>query len=388
MKTFGAAYINLLKTSIGSGVLNFPYLFKTYGIAPTVALTVLCGFLSATGLLLLAICAQEAGRSADLSVLAQMSVPQARIFVDLAVFIKCFGVSTSYIIITRQLLPPFIETVTGRASVLSQPQVCLFIFLCLIGPFTFLIKMDQLKYTSFVGLLCIVIVIIASSVRYAAKTIDDVAVHIVAPVTVLWLTSLGKFIFSFTCHQNIFAVNAEMLDNSVPKMKRLIYCVSSTAFVLYMSFGLPNYLLYGDGVADNVLKNYPPDYLATFVRGLYVVVMGVSYPLQVAPARVYLMNMLGVPPEKRKFNALHIILTFAIIFTSYMIAAAGIDLGIVYTIVGATASTAMALILPAVYYFHMDVERTLALSIAAYCAFLFGIVVFSTTLVSIVMGLH
>lgn len=383
MKTFGAAYINLLKTSIGSGVLNFPYLFKTYGMYPTIFLTIISGLFAATGLILLSICAQEIGRTADLSTLSRRAIPHARFLVDLAVFIKCFGVSLSYIIITKQLLPSFIETVTQRQSFWSRPWVCLIFFLTAIGPFAYLIKLDKLKYTSLLGIISILIVTSAAVFRYYVKTVDDVVIRKVTPFSVAWLGGLGKFIFSFTCHQNIFAANTEMTDNSLPRLKKLVYCVASSSFILYMSFGLTNYWLYGDNVADNVLRNYPQDYLATVVRGLYVIVMGVSYPLQVAPARAYFFNMINLPIVKRKPNFLHFITTSIIIMATYLIAISGTELGLVYTLVGATASTFMCLILPALFYFNLEVEKTVQLTIVAYCAFLFGIIVFATTLLSI-----
>lgn len=155
-----------------------------------------------------------------------------------------------------------------------------------------------------------------------------------------------------------------------------------------MSFGLTNYFLYGNDVADNVLRNYPQDYLATVVRGLYVVVMGVSYPLQIAPARTYLFNILNPSTSKRNLRLLHYSVTFLIILATYIIAATGTQLGLVYTIVGATASTFMCLILPALFYFNLDVVRTRFLTIAAYCAFLFGIVVFTSSLAGIAFSNH
>jgi amino acid permease len=179
MKTFGAAYINLLKTSIGSGVLNFPYLFKTYGLFPTVGLTIVSGFLSAAGLLLLAICSKDVGRTADLSRLSRLAIPHARFFVDLAVFVKCFGVATSYVIIARQLLPPLIDTLTQHPTFWSRPQVCLFAFLLAAGPSAFLVRLDRLKYTSLVGVASILIVIVAAGIRLAAKSVDDVVVSII-----------------------------------------------------------------------------------------------------------------------------------------------------------------------------------------------------------------
>lgn len=386
MKTFAGAYVNLLKTSIGSGVLSFPYLFKTYGIAMTILLTVVSGFFATTGLILLTECSQVLGREADLSKLASLTFPYARIFVDFAVFSKCFGVSLSYVIISKQLLPSVIEAFVHRKSFFSSPPVCSFIFLAFVGPLAYFTKLDKLKYTSFIGVSSILLVIAAAVFRYTETSETSTDIIYFAPISLGWLTGLGKFIFSFTCHQNIFAVNAELEDNSVGRMKKLILTVSLSSFSLYISFGLTNYLLYGNDVTDNVLNNYPQDLLATIVRGLYVIVMGVSYPLQLAPARCYFMNIIGISTKTKKYMVIHFLITTILISLTYLIALSGAELGIVYSIVGATASCFMCLILPALFYFNLDIERTLWLTVTGYFAFLFGIVVFATTIFALVIS--
>lgn len=387
MKTFAGAYVNLLKTSIGSGVLSFPYLFKTYGILCAVGLTLITGIFATTGLVLLTICSQGIGRTADLSKLAAHCFPYTKIFVDLAVFLKCFGVSLSYVIITRQLLPSIFGATfaaPSSAAFFASPPIALLVFLGLIGPFSYLSRLDRLKYTSFIGVFSIVLVILAAGARYATTDTSAVKIFVFAPITADWLVGLGKFIFSFTCHQNIFAVNAEIEDNSLPRMKKLIIAVSSSSFVLYMSFGMLNYMLYGSSVSDNVLKSYPTDSLALVVRSLYVVVMAVSYPLQMAPARAYLLNMMGITNTTKKYRIIHFVVTTFLIITTYVIAVSGVRLGLVYSIVGATASCFMCLILPSLFYFNLDVERTLYLTLAAYFSFLLGVFIFTSTIFALI----
>lgn len=386
MKTLASAYVNLLKTSIGSGVLSFPYLFKTYGIIPTFFFMIISGFFAAMGLVLLTICAHDFGRDADLSKLTAFSMPYAKIIVDFAVFVKCFGVSVSYMVIAKQMLSSFIETVFRGPTLLSKPYVCLLMFTAIIAPFTFRSKLDKLKWTSLIGVLSIIAVVLASIFRYFAKTEDDATTHLYTSPSMFWLNGFGKFVFSFTCHQNIFSIHTEMVDNSIPRMKKLIWMVSLSALVLYGSFGLSNYLIYGDEAKDNVLNNYPPDLLATIVRGLYVIVMAVSYPLQAGPARTYFLNMVHVRPKHPGYRIFYIIVTTVILTATYLIAVAGIKLGLIYSLVGATASTFMCLILPALFYLNIEVERSLFLTIAGYCAFLFGIFVFVTTLFNIYTG--
>ncbi|ELA41294.1 uncharacterized protein VICG_01667 [Vittaforma corneae ATCC 50505] len=147
---------------------------------------------------------------------------------------------------------------------------------------------------------------------------------------------------------------------------------------------MANYMLYGSTVSENVLKSYPSDLLATFVRSLYIVVMGVSYPLQMAPARTYFLNMIGITRQTKKYKMIHFIATTLLVLSTYLIAISGVHLGIVYSIVGATASCFMCLILPALFYFNLDIEKTLSLMVAAYFSFLLGIFIFTTTIFAIV----
>lgn len=429
MKTLASAYVNLLKTSIGSGVLNFPYLFKTYGLVTTIFLTVMTGLFASTGLYLLMICSQDVGRGADLGKLAQSSIPWAAVLIDTAVFMKCFGVALSYMVIAGTLLPSVFVTFSDSLLLKYKP-FCLGLFVTVVAPFCYLKKMDALKYTSFLGLLCIVFVIIAGIFRYTYDSAIVPAKLSLMSTTpnVVWLGGLGKFVFSFTCHQNIFYVFTELENNSLKRMKKLICITAGSAFVLYMSFGISNYLMYGEEVKDNVLMNYPEDYLTGVVHLLYVIVMGVSYPLQLAPGKNYMMNIIGriidledkelienehenilqsnriileeenitdiAPnetnlinhsthkPNKLKEYVDRIVLTVMIILT-YAIAVSGVGLGLIFALVGATASTFMSMILPAVYYLHSDIEKTMLLTLISYVSFLFGVFVFFTTIISL-----
>lgn len=384
MKTFPAAYVNLLKTSIGSGVLSFPSLFKTYGIAIAILFTLISGFFATFGLVILTICSQGLGRSADLSKLATQAFPFARIAVDMAVFLKCFGVSLSYVLITKDLIPNILEALNLNSKFFLYSHVNLLIFLGFVGPFAYFTKLDNLKYTSFIGVLFIFIVIVTSIFRYFTMSTILPVHSFIEPISLSWATSLGKFIFSFTCHQNIFAVNAELIDNSLPRMRKLIGTVAISAFVLYTSFGLTNYLIYGADVTGNILENYPKDYLGTFVRILYVFVMGMSYPLQMAPARIYFMNMFHISDRIKNYKVVHFLITTILVASTYAIAVSGVKLGAVYSIVGATASCFMCLILPALFYINLEIEKTVFLTTISLFSFLLGIVVFCTTLIAMI----
>nr|XP_033333957.1 LOW QUALITY PROTEIN: vacuolar amino acid transporter 5-like [Megalopta genalis] len=380
--SFSSCYITLLKTSIGSGVLSFLFLFKTYGIATATISTVVSGTFAVIGLVLYVLCAHEIGRSATLSELALVRMPYTKIMVDFSVFLKCFGVALSYLIIARKLLPPYIETVFGRAHIVN-PNILLVLFLAFVGPFCYFQKLDKLKYISFCGILAIFFVIIATIYRYYyISIIYTCSVYFITPISTDYLGGFGKFVFSFTCHQNIFAVHSEMANNSVKRTNRLILAVATSALVMYITFGLFNYLLYGVAANTNIIRNYPNDVLASIVRGLYIVVVGVSYSLQVNPCRAYFVKMISYDKQRGK-AVVNICVTTLIIVLTYCIAVSGMNLGIVYTIVGATASTFIRLIFPSLFYFNMDINRSVMLDILSYLSFLLGVFVFLAAILNV-----
>jgi amino acid permease len=356
----------------------------TYGIIPSIILTCVSGLFAVVGLILYVLCADENGRNTTLSELASIYMPYSKFLVDFSVFLKCFGVSLSYLIITRQLLPVVIKTVFGN-TILDNPKTLLIVFLAFTGPFCYFQKLDKLKYTSFCGVVAIFFVVLATVYRYAKTEVPNniIVLYFTTP-NINYLSGFGKFVFSFTCHQNIFAIHSEMDDNSVPRMKKLIYFVAFSALILYIPFGLINYLLYGQMIKDNIIQNYPNDVLATIVRFLYVIVMGVSYPLQVNPSRTYLIKMIGIKFKEQEAKILSFIVTTLIILMTYGIAISGMDLGLVYTIIGATASSFMCLIFPSLFYFHMDTPKPTSLVVLSYLSFLFGVFVFSATIYSVV----
>jgi amino acid permease len=64
----------------------------------------LSGAASIYGLTLLTICASRVGRHSSFFAVSNITYPQAAIWFDLAIAIKCFGVSISYLVIIGDLV--------------------------------------------------------------------------------------------------------------------------------------------------------------------------------------------------------------------------------------------------------------------------------------------
>lgn len=373
MHKYFSGYFNLLKTAIGSGILSYPFLFKTYGYAMVTAISVISAMFSFIGLLLYLICMTRVGPGSTFSSLAQASNLRTSLFADIAICIKCIGVSISYLIIIRQLLP-LVLIYVFNSSIYFKPRVCLLLFLLVTSPLSYFSKISKLKYTSLCGLLCIFIVICMSFFRFENATHVSSDVVPITSFSILWLTGIGKVVFSFTCHQNIFSVHNEIRDNNLKKSTILAFCTIFTALCVYLTFGFLNYLVYGPLINVDILETYPEDTMTVVVQALYVIVMGFSYPLQINPCKFYLIEMFGLADSKNK-SMIEFGITTALIAITFTVAASGINLGVVYSLIGSIASSLVCMILPAIFYKSIIGGRG-GMYILANMTLLFGVFVF------------
>ncbi|KAM0687760.1 hypothetical protein COBT_000997 [Conglomerata obtusa] len=380
MQKIYSGYVNLLKTAIGSGILSYPFLFYSYGMLPITVLSLTACFFSFLGLVFYIICNNKQEGQRSIKSLATSIFPSASIIADSAMCLKCFGVAVSYLIIIRQLLPLILIYMFGN-QFFTTPAIALLLFLLITSSFSYFRHLDKLKYTSICGLCCIFLVVLTTFYRIGnAAELKKEEMVLIAPLSVLWFTGLGKIVFSFTCHQNIFTVQNEVGTESTSRLILLSMYTMLTALIIYLIFGYSNYLLFGNSVKDNVLEMYPKDKLAVFVQGLYVLAMGFSYPLQINPCRLYLMELLNISSDKNEQSQIvYFLITTLLIVVTYSIAISGVQLGMVYSLIGATASSLMCLILPGFFYLRIVTDRRRSLTFLAYGSIILGILVFCSS---------
>ena len=109
LETKGTASIfsstaNLANTVIGAGLIAMPGAMKYTGLIPGIVLILFCGFTSLSGLYLLTRCAARiGGRDTSFYNVAKKTLPSGARWFDLAIALKCYGVSISYLIICSSL---------------------------------------------------------------------------------------------------------------------------------------------------------------------------------------------------------------------------------------------------------------------------------------------
>lgn len=91
---------------VGAGVLAMPLALSRMGIILGVFVILWAGLTAGFGLYLQTKCARYLDRgSASFFALSQITYPNAAVFFDAAIAIKCFGVGVSYLIIIGDLMP-------------------------------------------------------------------------------------------------------------------------------------------------------------------------------------------------------------------------------------------------------------------------------------------
>lgn len=380
MNKYLSGYINLLKTAMGSGILSYPFLFKTYGYVMVTFVSILAASFSYFGLFLYLSCMKKVGPGSTFSSIALCSSLNSSTLADIAICIKCIGVAISYLIIIRQLLPLVVVYIL-KSDIYIKPKLFLLIFLLITSPLSYFTKINKLRYTSMCGLVCIFVVVFTSFFRFSntAKITNDIVP--ITPLSILWITGLGKIVFSFTCHQNIFTVHNELNDNNIKKSSILAFMTVLTALCVYLIFGFTNYLIYGSQINVDILETYPGDTMTTIIQGLYVIIMGFSYPLQINPCKLYLIELLGFSNHKNIYW-IKILITTILLVITYSVAASGVNLDLMYSLIGSIASSLVCMILPSIFYKSI-IGRGSRFYILSNVLLVFGIMIFFSSIASI-----
>ncbi|KAI7200820.1 putative amino acid transporter, partial [Hortaea werneckii] len=400
-----SSVINLLNTIVGAGVLAMPHAMANMGI--TLGVFVICwaGLTSGFGLYLQTRCARylDRGRSSFFA-LSQITYPNAAVVFDAAIAIKCFGVGVSYLIIIGDLMPGvvkgFVADSGDAAAYLFERRFWVTAFMLVVIPLSFLRRLDSLKYTSVLALTAIAYLIVLVVYHFAAG--DTLAekgqVNLIKWQGIIpTLANFPVIVFAYTCHQNMFSILNEIKNPTHVRTTSVIVASIGTAASVYVLVAITGYLSYGNNVIGNIVAQYAPSVAATIARLAIVIMVGLSYPLQVHPCRASLdavsrwrpqssrasssdrspndtspsrASLLGganntttsklTPspsnrPRPDEMSELRFAcLTTLIIICSYLVAMTVSSLDKVLAYVGSTGSTSISFILPGLFYYKIS----------------------------------
>lgn len=376
---FFSCFINLTNTIIGTGMLAMPAAIASVGLLVGSMIILYAGFTSCLGLYFLSrVATHTNGRNASFFAVSQLTYASVGIFFDLAIAIKCFGVSISYLMITGDLMPEVVEflldkTVSSHFPWLTDRTFWISVAMIFIVPLSFLKNLNSLKHTSSIALIAVVYLIFIVIYYYFAPDYDPPPkdkIHFIN-LSSKFFSNLPIFIFSFTCHQNLFTIYNELEFNNQRNINNVIITAIGTSAIVYQIIGIFGYLSFGDDVLPNIISEYNASLIVTIGRIAIVILVIFSYPLQAHPARACLDKVLtfrsrttSTPPtlsdnNNRKIDddllmkVKYIFLTSGILISSYTIAISVTKLDLVFAFVGSTGSTTISFILPGIFYYKI-----------------------------------
>lgn len=266
--SFFSCYVCLANTIMGAGILGLPYAFSRTGYVIGFILMIICAASSCFSLHELSICAKQTVKPSSFYSVAMISASQFAWLIDLAVAIKCFGVSISYLIILSGLMPEAMKQLNAHSLVCTR-EFWILISFCIIAPIAFQNSLEVLKFTSTLSILFlsfVTIMIILFSIHNSGIdpchdiNIEDQCVGDFVPInnnSLQILSALPIYVFAFTCHQNTFPVVNELHNPTQTRCNLVFFCAIGTALTAFMVVAFAGYYTYGSNVESNVLKSYP-----------------------------------------------------------------------------------------------------------------------------------
>ncbi|KAK4988313.1 hypothetical protein LTR28_013971 [Elasticomyces elasticus] len=383
-----SSVINLLNTIVGAGVLAMPSALSHMGILLGTFVILWAGLTAGFGLYLQTRCARYLERgSASFFALSQITYPNAAVMFDAAIAIKCFGVGISYLIIIGDLMPGVVKGFNGEVEgFLVQRRFWITAFMLIVIPFSFLRRLDSLKYTSVVALISIGYLVILVVYHFAAGDTmserGDIR-FIEWAGAASTLSSFPVIVFAYTCHQNMFSILNEIKDNSPLRTTSVVTASIGSAGAIYVLVAITGYLSFGNNVAGNIVAQYIPSIASTIGKAAIVVLVMFSYPLQVHPCRASVDAVLKWRPSRLRSSSTSpssspsrssllvkrnasrpardemgetrfAAITTVIVVLSYIVAMTVSSLEKVLAYVGSTGSTSISFILPGLFYYKIS----------------------------------
>lgn len=397
MSSVNTAVKALLHTSLGTGLISIPFFYKNNGIILSIVLLSFSYLMSTTGLILQCQLSNWLPTLTSKRKLSFKSIGDLLfddksnkiVLFDIAIAIKCFGVSISYLIVIGDLMPQILKYFTSKIDINRSIFISFSLF-CIIMPLCFIKKISSLKKFSMIALISVVYLCFMIIINAFVYKENDQKGHIYwtkpkkSYKDINFLTSFPISVFAFTCQHNTFSIFNELKAPNFSNFSKIVVKAMSFALIIYLTVGTLGYVTFGDNVESNIIKMYEMNnFFNVLGRFCIVVLVTLAYPLQMYPCRLSIFNIYNHFQNKKAFNSLtetdtdesitllneeelnleqqanssHLeipdlqfkVITMSIIVAGFFIAISLTNLGLVLGFIGGTGSTLIAFILPGLF---------------------------------------
>ena len=170
-----------------------------------------------------------------------------------------------------------------------------------------------------------------------------------------WVYSMPTITFSFICHAQVIPIFAELKSQNANQMKKVAATSIGCCFTLYLTASLFGYLTFFNYVQSELLMSYnhsdPTNALTLIVR--ICLIFGVTLTIPIGHFTIR-SSLLQIIRPGRPFSWVwHIGTMMAIVGVCVVLVIMVPDIRDIFGYVGATSSSMLLFILPALFYLKL-----------------------------------
>ncbi|ETW05873.1 hypothetical protein H310_03531 [Aphanomyces invadans] len=344
--TLGQAFLALLKSFVGTGILFLPQGFKSGGIVFSPLLLAIVAILTLYAMFRLMACRELLGGS--YSHIGEVAYGKwGSRMVQISIVLMQFGFCCSYIIFVaqnmNQVLAYFGSNVSVGALILLQTLVY--------------VPLSWIRYISYFSISNLIAdVFILYGVAYILGTsFTSLAVQGVQPVQYFnpqdYTVFIGTAVFTFEGIGLVIPTQASLTKDRQKQFPALLVWTVMGLLAFYWMFASVNYMALGDPIQPLVLASLPRNGWTMSVQCGWSFAQLLSYPLFLFPAVKIIEDMLQLPRRSSGQKVQKNVVRAVIVVVTILVAYFGQDrLDLFVSIVGAFCCVPLSFVYPPLFY--------------------------------------
>lgn len=347
---------NLLNSNLGAALLTMPQLFEVFGIWLSIVALSLSAVLNYLGVnLIFAACYHKQVGGLNYTALGLHSLGNFfRLWVVSILTVSTFCNMTNYLLATEVALEMWLVRLLGFD--LSSISLML-ISTCLYLPFTLVRSMKGIAIFSAMAAVAAIIMVILSLVLVGTHGVLPGRENVPlswgpGPYPFLTLMAVApRCVLTFSNQSSACIVAAQMKDSSRGNLKRVTRAALAIVYLISLCLGGAMYWMIRTNIPSDFLEGLPVSPLTQAIHFATLVLVGVSYIFNVAPCRIFAIELLFKKNEN-VFEASQVefyfvtILLNGLAFFAAAFAADNGGVGLVAGLAGAICSSSLAFIFP------------------------------------------
>lgn len=369
--SFPGAVFNLSTTVIGAGIMGLPACVKKLGMVPGLLAIILTALLTEKAIEFMIRFSRAGNLSSYGSLMGDTFGKYGKALVEICVIITNVGILIVYMIIIGDVIsgttsggihhPGILEGWFGVHWWTGRTFVVVFTTLAVFGPLVSLKRIDSLRFTSALSIgLAVLFLVIAGGISIIKIISGSIGMPRLFPIitdvdSVFDLfTVVPVLMTAYICHYNVHNIDNELEDSSRMRgVVRTSLTLCSSVYLLTSFFG---FLLFGEGVLDDVLANFDTDFGIPFgsalndaVRFSYVAHLVLVFPVVFYALRVNIDGLIFSSSRRPLIvdNFRFASITIALVGTIFLGANFIPSIWVIFQFSGATGAVCIAFIFPA-----------------------------------------